>query len=39
MAKYYINYSETYSRGYEVEANSKEEGRKEIVRRNKRRKI
>lgn len=32
MAKYFINYSETYSKGYEVEANSKEEA-EEIVKK------
>lgn len=31
MAKYYINYSETYSRGHEVEANSKEEAEKKLL--------
>lgn len=39
MAKYFIKYSETYSRGYEVEAENKEEAEKNIVERNWRRKI
>lgn len=31
MARYFINYSETYSRGYEVEAENKEEAEKILL--------
>lgn len=31
MAKYFVDYSETYSRGYVVEASNKEEAEKKLL--------